>query len=205
MSTVRGIGWLLVWVGVAGAGTMTVELSAVRLVSPWYGASSGVWTNVIGVILLALALGYLLGARLASSARIEPLLTAALAASGIFTAILPLTAPTVCGWFMPEQLPLDQAAALFGWGSLAATSVLFLLPATCLGAVGPLAVELASRRGVRPGTAGGQVLCVSTLGSLVGTFATTHLLLPELGVSRTLAVAAVLLGVGAVAIGVSAR
>jgi predicted membrane-bound spermidine synthase len=106
---------------------------------------------------------------------------------------------------MPAQLSLDQAGPLLDWGSLAATATLFLLPATALGLVAPLAVELASRAGARPGTAGGRVLCASTLGSLAGTFATTHLLLPELGVARSLALAALLLGLGAVTIGLSSR
>ncbi len=196
---------LLAWVAVAGAATMTVELSAVRMVSPWFGASSGVWTNVIGVILLALALGYLVGARAAARERIEPALALALGSGAVFTALLPLVAAPVCGWFMPAELSLDQAGPLFGWGSLAATGALFLLPALALGAVGPLALELASRAGTRPGTAGGQILCASTLGSLAGTFATTHVLLPQLGVARTTAAAAVLLGIGSLALGVSSR
>ena len=106
---------------------------------------------------------------------------------------------------MPAELALDQAGPLFAWGSLAATGVLFLLPAVALGTVGPLAVESLSRAGARPGAAGGQVLCASTLGSLVGTFATTHLLLPELGVARTMALAAALLGLGALAVGKAGR
>lgn len=201
----RGVRGLTLWVGIAGAATMVVELSAVRLVSPWFGASSGVWTNVIGVILLALSVGYLAGARLASRERIVPVLAAALCSSALFTALLPLLAPSVCRWFMPTDLALEQAGPLMDWGSLAATGTLFLLPAVALGTVGPLAVELASRAGARPGAAGGQVLCASTLGSLAGTFATTHLLLPELGVARSLALAAVLLGVGALAIGLQGR
>jgi len=205
MPSERGVPGLTLWVAIAGAATMVVELSAVRLVSPWFGASSGVWTNVIGVILLALSVGYLAGARLASRERIAPVLATALFVSALFTALLPLLAPSVCSWFMPAELSLEQAGPLMDWGSLAATGALFLLPAVALGTVGPLAVELASRAGVRPGAAGGQVLCASTLGSIAGTFATTHLLLPELGVARSMALAALLLGGGALAIGLLGR
>src|SRR5262245_45693578 len=104
----RALG-LLLWVALAGAATMSVELSAVRMVSPWFGASSVVWTNVIGVILLALALGYLAGARWAGRKSIELCLALALGASAVFTALLPWLAAPVCRWFMPEGLPLEQA------------------------------------------------------------------------------------------------
>ncbi len=203
--TTGGMRGLLLWVAIAGAATMTVELSAVRMISPWFGASSGVWTNVIGVILLALALGYLVGARAASRAHLGPPLVIALGGAALFTALLPLLVAPVCGWFMPANLPLEDAGALFGWGSLAATAALFLLPALALGTVGPLAVEIASRSGLRPGVAGGQVLCASTLGSLVGTFATTHVLLPDLGVARTASLASLALGAGALALAAKAR
>ena len=88
--------WLLLWVGLAGAATMIVELSAVRMVSPWFGASSGVWTNVIGVILLALAAGYLLGARWAASPQLRSRLSLALGAASLFTSALPCLAAPVC-------------------------------------------------------------------------------------------------------------
>ena len=193
-----GLAGLFAWVALAGACTMTVELSAVRLVAPWFGASAVVWTNVIGVILLALALGYLVGARWASGPSPGRALARVLFGAALFTAWLPALAGPVCGWFMPAGLGLDQAAALFLWGSLAATLVLFLVPAVCLGCVGPLAVEWVARRtGAHAGTAGGQILCASTLGSLAGTFATTHLFLPGLGVTWTLICAGIVLAVGA--------
>ena len=49
----RGEGPLLLIVGPAGAATMVVELGAVRVLAPWFGTSSSVWTNVIGVVLAA--------------------------------------------------------------------------------------------------------------------------------------------------------
>jgi spermidine synthase len=201
-----GLAGLFAWVTLAGACTMAVELSAVRLVAPWFGTSAAVWTNVIGVILLALAAGYLLGARLTAGPTPEQRLGLVLLGAALFTAWLPGLAAPVCSWFMPSGLGLDQAAALFLWGSLAATLLLFLAPALCLGCVGPLAVEIVARKsGASAGSAGGQILCVSTLGSLAGTFGTTHVLLPSLGVTWTLMGAGAVLALGAAWMLVSAR
>ena len=44
-----------------GAAVMALELTAVRLMAPHFGDSAYVWTNVIGVILVAMALGAFLG------------------------------------------------------------------------------------------------------------------------------------------------
>ena len=92
--------------GAAGACTMAVELAAVRLIAPWFGTSSRVWTNVIGVILLALAVGYLLGARWASSERPRRALGWTLLAAALWTAWMPFLAGPVCRLFLPDGLGL---------------------------------------------------------------------------------------------------
>jgi len=186
---------LLALVAVAGAGTMVVELAAVRLLAPWYGTSSTVWTNVIGVVLLALALGYLLGARWAGTERPLRRLGFVLLCAGLVTAWLPFLAPIVARGFLPDGTTLDRAAMQIQWGSLATALVLFLPAALALGAVGPLAVEIDQRRrSSHAGNAGGRVLAASTLGSLVGTFGTTHVLVPVLGLQQSFLLAALVLG-----------
>src|SRR5688572_19480266 len=124
---------LLSIVAVAGAGTMMIELSAVRLLAPWFGASSGVWTNVIGVILLALALGYRWGAALSRGPHPRRSLALVLACAALATAWMPFLARPVADLFLPSGLALDEAAELLLWGRLAAALVLFLPAALVLG------------------------------------------------------------------------
>jgi predicted membrane-bound spermidine synthase len=170
----------------SGAGTMTVELAAVRLLTPWFGSSLVVWTNVIAVVLLALSLGYLIGGRLSSGPSPLRRIGWALCAASALVALLPALAGPVDAFFVPGRLTLDEAADVVLWGSLAASLLLFLPPATILGMVAPLAVEAVQRAGGgHAGGAGGRVLGSGTVGSLAGVFATSHLLLPGLGVSGT--------------------
>jgi predicted membrane-bound spermidine synthase len=193
-----GIVPLLAAATCAGAGVMSVELAAVRLIAPWYGSSLAVWTNVLGVVLLALSGGYLLGARLARGARPARSLGLVLGVGALATALAPLGAAPLAELFLPQPLVLAEAQRALSWGSLATALCLFLPAATLLGAVGPLAVETVQRRrGAPAGTAGGWVLCVSTLGSLAGTFGTAHWALPELGVRGTFQGAALLLALAA--------
>ena len=198
---------LLVVVALAGGATMVVELGAVRLLSPWFGTSSSVWTNVIGVVLAALALGYALGARLATGR--DPLRTLGitLLVGAACAAWLPRLTPIIGEAFMPTGVALHGAAGLLVWGSLAAATLLFLPAATALGCAGPLAVEVLQRtRGGAAGRAGGHVLATSTVGSLAGTFGTTHLFVPVFGITKTfLFASAVLAACGVVLLVTAAR
>lgn len=173
---------------------MTVELAAVRVLAPHFGSSTSVWTNVIGVVLVALAVGYVLGARWSRGDAAVRRLDRVLLVAAAWLVVLPFVAPSLGAALRPEQLSLHAALPLFTWGSLAASLVLFAPPILVLGTVGPLSTELVQRSGVEhAGTAGGWVLGASTIGSLAGTFATTHLLVPELGLRPTFFVAAGLL------------
>ena len=184
--TSKGAAWVLAVAGLAGALSMTLELSAVRLIAPWFGTSSVVWTHVIGVVLLALSTGYLLGARLSRSREPERALGVSLLLAAGATAWLPALSHPVASWFHPSAIALDEAAELLRWGSLATALILFLPPTFLLGCVAPLATEILQRGSDRSaGDAGGRVLAISTIGSIAGTFATTYLVLPHFGLTRT--------------------
>ncbi|KAA0266912.1 MAG: spermine synthase, partial [Acidobacteria bacterium] len=50
--------FLYALVFVVGTGSLGAEIAVARLMAPFFGASTIVWANTIGVVLVALSLGY---------------------------------------------------------------------------------------------------------------------------------------------------
>ncbi|NUN53151.1 MAG: fused MFS/spermidine synthase, partial [Planctomycetaceae bacterium] len=70
---------------------MTVEMTAVRALQPFFGSTTFVWTNVIAVVLAALALGYEIGGRLADRRPAPVLLFGLMAGVALLTAAMGIT------------------------------------------------------------------------------------------------------------------
>jgi predicted membrane-bound spermidine synthase len=168
-----------------GAAVMGLELTAVRLMAPHFGDSAYVWTNVIGVILVALALGAFLGGRMADRELGAPRLFRLLLVAGLLTCLVPVIAHPVGAWLVPGDLPLDSAMGALVRGSLAATTMLFAVPILLIACVSPILVTMLASVDGKIGRAAGLVSAMGTLGSLIGTFAATHVLIPEFGSTWT--------------------
>jgi hypothetical protein len=173
-----------------GFGCMAGELTAVRVLAPHFGDSAYVWTNVIGVILASLAGGAWLGGRLAGRADAQRWPGRLLLTAGLAFAAVPLLARPLGGWLVPAGLPLDAAMPALVRGSFVATCVLFAPAMVVLGAVTPLLVTLLVQAGTAVGRAAGGLSAAGTAGSLVGTFAATHWLVPTFGCRATMVVVA---------------
>jgi spermidine synthase len=167
---------------VVGAASLGAEIAAARLLAPWFGASTIVWANTIATVLVALSAGYWIGGRLADY---DPTLRG-LSRVVLVAALLLGAIPFVSEPFLRvsvEALDAVQAGAFVG--SLVAVLLLIALPVLLLGTVAPYAVRLSVRRVDEAGTVAGRLYAISTIGSLVGVFASALLLIPLVGTRRT--------------------
>jgi len=183
--------FLLATVFLSGAAVMVVEMTTVRVLQPTFGSTTYVWTNVIAVVLGALAVGYAVGGRIADKRPSAPFLYGVLAVAGLLVAAtVPLATP-VSQWLLPVDVHLENVTSFLMKGSLVATLVLFAPSTILLGLVPPMAIRLLSDAGA--GRAAGRVFAVSTVGSIAGTYLPTLWLIPEYGSRMTLLVAAAML------------
>jgi spermidine synthase len=176
--------------GATGFGVMAAELTAVRLLAPHFGDSAYVWTNVIGVIMAAMALGAMLGGRLSAKAAAGSWPFRLLLAAGVLLLLAPFVTSLLGTSLLPDDLPLDAAMPALIRGSLVATALVFAPPMLLLAAVSPLLIVLLTKGGSSIGRAAGDIAASGTIGSLIGTFAATHWLVPGFGCRIALAVAA---------------
>ena len=184
------IAYVRVLVFVVGSASLGAEISAARLLAPYFGASTIIWANTIATVLVALSAGYAIGGRLADRRADLRGLCAIVMVAGVLLAAVPFAADP----FLRLSVRALGALSVGGFlGSLAAVLVLVAVPVLLLGTVAPYANRLALGRVVDTGTVTGRLYAISTAGSLVGTFASALLLIPLIGTHRTFLVFAVAL------------
>ena len=181
---------LHVLVFVSGLTVLGCELTASRLLAPYFGTSLFIWANVIGLILLYLTAGYWIGGRLSDRAPIRAALYHACAFAAIFIGLVPYLARPIL-WFSSYGFA-SVSLGIF-WGSLLGVVGLFLVPLTLLGCVSPWSVRLAVTDVAGAGRTAGSLYALSTLGSLAGAYLPVLLLIPTVGTDRTFTVLSVAL------------
>ncbi len=195
----RLVAYLVVFV--ASCCTLILELVAGRILAPYIGVSLYTWTSIIGVVLAGISLGNYLGGRIADRWPRRRTLGILLAFGGLASlAILPLiniaTAIPTAQLVDPSNtlggvLPLDRAAILI-LRIVVITTLIFFPPSLILGMVSPVVIKLVLQDLAHSGGIVGKVYALSTLGSILGTFATGFVLVQLLGTRL------IVLGVGIV-------
>jgi predicted membrane-bound spermidine synthase len=186
---------LPILVFVVGTGSLGAEIAAVRLLAPYFGASTIVWANTIGIVLVALSVGYWLGGRLADR---HPNMRA-LCMTALLAALLLAAVPFAADPLLDVAVDaLDEISAGAFIGSLLAVLVLVAVPVLLLGTVSPWAIRLGVQSVEEAGTVAGRLYALSTAGSLLGTLVSALVLIPLVGTRRTFLIFALAIAVVAV-------
>ena len=167
---------------VVGVGILGAEIAAARLLAPYFGASTIVWANTIGIVLVALSAGYWYGGKLADRNPTSRGLYRIVLLAGLLLGAIPFVADPFLDIAVQA---LDSISAGAFVGSLIAVLVLVAVPVFVSGAVAPYALRLAVQRVEQAGTVAGRLYAISTVGSLLGTMSSALLFIPLLGTRRT--------------------
>lgn len=145
---------------------MSIELLGGRILAPYFGSSIYVWGSIITIFMLSLSIGYLLGGRWSLYSPSFRRYGVLFLVSGLlFLPIILYSENMMDSVFERIEDPR--------YGSLMASLLLFFLPTTILGMIAPYSVRLLVDSSERSGQIAGLLYFVSTLGSALGTLATS--------------------------------
>ena len=180
---------------VVGTGSLGAEIAGVRLLAPYFGASTIVWANTIAVVLVALSAGYWLGGKLGDRRPDMRSMCSVALAAAVLLALVPFVADPLLDVAVDALNNVSAGAFI---GSLFAVLVLLAVPVLLLGMISPWALRLGMDQVENAGTIAGRLYALSTAGSLIGTLLSALLLIPAVGTRRTFLLFALAIGVVAV-------
>lgn len=168
----------------SGAILMAVEMTGSRVLAPAFGNSIYVWGALITVVMAALTLGYYLGGKVADRHPHLAVMGIILFLAGCAVGFLPF-------WVTTANHYLSDFDPRFG--SLAAATIYFFIPAVLLAMISPYGIKLSSHNLTTLGHTAGRLTALSSAGSIIGTLATSFFLIPAMGVRAILHMLGVIL------------
>jgi hypothetical protein len=179
---------------VSGFIIMAIELLGGRILAPYFGSSIYVWGSIITVFMLSLSLGYLAGGRLSlHNPRLSRYGSFFLGAAVLLLPLILWSNVLMEALFLHIEDPR--------YGSLLVSMLLFFLPTAVMGMIAPYSVRLLVVESERSGHVAGLLYFISTLGSALGTLATSFYLVLWFEVNQILTTMGVVLAIaGLVAI-----
>lgn len=165
--------YLYTTVFITGAVILILEILGTRIIAPYYGTTLYVWSSLITVTLVALALGYFIGGKLADKKPESNVMYLIIFFAGLSILLIPL----ISSFVLTKTNSLGQM-----WGALTSTTILFTLPLFLLGMIVPYAIKLKAKDLEKIGITVGSLYAVATIGSFVGAILTGFFLIPNFGI-----------------------
>ncbi len=168
----------------AGMAVMAVELGASRLLAPYFSSSQIVWTIIIGTIMIAMALGNVVGGKWADKNSDPARLFRRILFSAIWIAFIPVLGKYII-LVITGLMIVTVSTGLLIWSSLIACMVIFVFPLFLLGTVTPSLIKYTISDIEESGSVAGRLGACNTIGSIIGTFLPTFVTIPSVGTGMT--------------------
>ncbi len=189
---------------------MSIEVLGFRVMAAGFGSAFYISPVVIGVVLIAMSIGYYLGGWSADRKPRLWLLSIYLFVAGISTILIPLYKNPLNDWIFESEVFSSRLAGGFGgleniaswmWSDVFLSAfVLFFVPSMMLACVLPFVIKLATTDIAHAGRTSGALIGLSSVGSILGVFLTSLVFLNTWGITRNI----YQLGIGLLLLGVVA-
>jgi MFS family permease len=175
---------------------MSLEVLGFRVMAASFGSAHYISPVVIGVVLIAMSIGYYLGGWSADKYPRLRLLGLFLLFAGVTTIIIPFYKNPLNDWiFDTEALSRPLAGAFAAdagvnpwmWADVFLSAfILFFIPSMMLACVLPFAIKLATRDIEHAGRTSGALIAISSVGSILGVFLTSLVFINTWGIARNI-------------------
>ena len=157
-----------------GAVVLSLELLASRILTPFFGVSLYIWTSILSVTLIFLAIGYQFGGWITSkieSEYYEELFIFIPFVSSIFILISTITYPIL----FPRLINLDLLV-----GTFLGSFLLLSIPLVLMSSLNPILISIIKKKNDQSSDSkSGSVMFISTIGSVFGVIFTALFLIPN--------------------------
>lgn len=178
---------------IGGFNIMLIEMCGFRVLQIHFGSSIYVTGLLLATIMVSLSLGYYCGGKISEKAKdLKPLLFPLIAAAGYICLFDIFLSGKICSL-------LFRLGGHVGYKVIppsAATIILFSFPMLVLSLITPFLIKwlTINRQSLQLPTLGvgeiaGQLMAISTIGSVIGTLVTSFVFLPFIGIKLTYVIA----------------
>jgi spermidine synthase len=177
----------------SGLSSLIYQVVWTRMLVLVFGATSFATATVLAVFMGGLALGSFIAARISDSVK-RPLMVYGVLELliGLWALLTPSLLAAATPIYKTIWLQTHAAIVPFSLLRFVCAGAILLVPTTCMGATLPLLARHVTTGLQAVGSRVGTLYAVNTLGAVVGAVLTGFFLLPSLGVSATILVAALI-------------
>ena len=151
---------------------MAFEVLSAKIYTPFLGASIYVWTSILTVTLIGLAVGYWWGGKLSLQNSKRTLIRSFLIAGALV-----LASTFIADLILPGLLNMSIKGA-----SIVAGFMVLFVPVLFMGTISPLIIGLLHNMGRKLSTATGLIFGIGTVGGIVLLLITVFVFIPSIGV-----------------------
>ena len=175
---------------VTGAAILALQLIASRIMAPFFGVSLYIWTGILSITLLCLAVGYYVGGLYSRNKPKERL-------HAVFYFIPALSSFALLTSALVYPITLGPLARISLLGGTFVSSIILLsAPLVAMSALNPILVAIERSATENQGDAGaGWVFFVSTIGSVFGVIVAAFCLIPNFSNQLSILMIAATLGI----------